>query len=76
LVGTPTNLQNFEPELFLSKRNAGTKMEQRLKERLAIYWPNLGSIPWAGIIPWDYYWCYSLLADRSLAWLYSERDYQ
>jgi hypothetical protein len=25
----------FNPELFLSKRNAGTKMEQRLKE-----WPS------------------------------------
>ena len=36
----------FDPELFLSKRNAGTKMEQRLKERPSRDGPNLGST-WA-----------------------------
>ena len=38
----------FYPTLFVSKRNAGTKMEQRLKERPSSDWPNLGSIPWVG----------------------------
>jgi hypothetical protein len=38
--GHPHILKIFGPELFLSKGNAGTKMEKRLKER-----PNLGSIP-------------------------------
>jgi hypothetical protein len=33
-----------DPELFPSKRTAGTKMEKRLKERLFSDWPNLGSI--------------------------------
>jgi hypothetical protein len=40
-----------EPELFLSKRNAGTKMEHRLKEWPTNDWPNMGSIPWAGTKP-------------------------
>jgi hypothetical protein len=35
-----------DPELFLSKRTAGTKMEKRLKERLSSHQPNLGSISW------------------------------
>jgi hypothetical protein len=41
----------FDPELFLSKRNTGTKMEQRLKERAPHDWFNLGSIPWVGTKP-------------------------
>jgi hypothetical protein len=41
----------FDPELFLSKRNVGTKMEQRLKERLSNDLPNLGPIPWVGTKP-------------------------
>jgi hypothetical protein len=37
----------FDPKLFLSKRNAGTKMMQRLNKWLSSELPNLGSIPWA-----------------------------
>jgi hypothetical protein len=37
-MGPSTYLQNFDPELFLSKGNAGTKMEQRLKERTSSGW--------------------------------------
>jgi hypothetical protein len=44
---SPLHLQNFEPALFLFKRNAGTKMEQRVKERSSIDLTNLGSITWA-----------------------------
>jgi hypothetical protein len=33
-----------DPEFFLSKRTAGTKMEKRLKERGSNDQPNLGSI--------------------------------
>jgi hypothetical protein len=47
-MGLPTYLQIFDTELFLSKRNAGTTMEQRLKKRASSDQPNLGSIPWAG----------------------------
>jgi hypothetical protein len=32
-LGLPTHLKMFNPELSLPKGNAGTKMEQRLKER-------------------------------------------
>jgi hypothetical protein len=39
----------FDPKLNLFKRNSGTKMEQRLKERLSSDRPNLGSIPLARI---------------------------
>ena len=66
----------FDPELLLSKGNAGTKMELKLKERPSRYLPNLGSIPCSGTKPWHYYWCHVVLADRSLAWLSSERLYQ
>jgi hypothetical protein len=31
-MGSPTHLKNFNPELFLSTGNVGTKMEYRLKE--------------------------------------------
>jgi hypothetical protein len=41
----------FSPKLLLSERNEGTKMEQRMKERLSSDQPNLGSIPWAGTNP-------------------------
>jgi hypothetical protein len=42
-----------EPELFLSKRTAGTKMEKRLRERQANEGPNLeGSISWRCTKAW------------------------
>jgi hypothetical protein len=34
--------KNSDPELFLSKRTAGTKMEKRLRERSSVR-PKLGS---------------------------------
>jgi hypothetical protein len=37
--------KNFNPELFLFKRNAVTKVEQKLKERSLSDHLNLGSIP-------------------------------
>jgi hypothetical protein len=43
--------KTFDLELLLSKRNAGTKMELRLKEWLSNERPNLESIPWTGTIP-------------------------
>jgi hypothetical protein len=33
-MGLPT-FKIYDPELFLSKRNAGTKIEQRLKKKLS-----------------------------------------
>lgn len=47
--GHPSILKIFDTELFLSKRNARTKMKQRLEERPSSDLPKLGSIPWAGI---------------------------
>jgi len=32
-MGKSTYLRNFDPKLFLSKRNIGTKLEKTLKER-------------------------------------------
>jgi hypothetical protein len=31
---------------------------------------------WVNTKPWHYYWCHVVLADRSLAWLSPERQYQ
>jgi hypothetical protein len=39
----------FDPELLVSKRNAGRKMEHRLKEASSSDWFKFGSIPFAGI---------------------------
>jgi hypothetical protein len=41
--------KTFDLKLFFSKRIAGTKFVQSLKEWLTCEWPNLGSIPWAGM---------------------------
>jgi hypothetical protein len=51
-------------------------MEQRLKERQSRNCPNLDSIPCTGTTLQHYSWCHVVLADRSLAWWYSERLYQ
>ena len=40
-----THFKNFNPELSLSKGNAETKMEQRLKERPSNNCPTLNYIP-------------------------------
>jgi hypothetical protein len=52
---SPTHHQNLLFKLFLSKRKAGAKIEQRLKEWLTSNLPNLGFIPWVGTKPWHYY---------------------
>jgi hypothetical protein len=36
-------VKNSDPELFLSKKTAGTKLEKRLREKKSNNWPNLGS---------------------------------
>jgi hypothetical protein len=41
-----TYLEIFDPKLFSSKRNAGSKREQRLKEWLTHDQLSLGSILW------------------------------
>ena len=62
-----------DPEVSLSKRAAGTKMEKRLREKQSSIWSNWGSTSWGDIKAWHYYWCCDVLTDRSLAWLSSER---
>jgi hypothetical protein len=42
--GHQPTFKNFDLELFLSKRNSGTKMEQRLKEWPSSDRPNLESV--------------------------------
>jgi hypothetical protein len=49
--GQPPIFKVFDSELFLSKRNAETKVKQRLKERPSSDQPNLESIPWTGTKP-------------------------
>jgi hypothetical protein len=44
----PPTAKNSDPELFLSKKPAGTKMEKRLRERRSSDQPNLGSISRGG----------------------------
>ena len=51
--GHQPTYKTFDPKLLLSKRNAGTKMEQRLNERLSIDQPNLGFIPRKGTSPYN-----------------------
>ena len=46
--GCHPTVKNSDPELFLSKRTAGTKMEKRLRERRSSDWPKLGSISKGG----------------------------
>jgi hypothetical protein len=54
-LGHQPTFKIIDPKLFLSKRNAGTKMEQRPKEWLTSNQPNLGSIPWVDTNPLHYY---------------------
>ena len=46
--GCHSTVKNSDPELFLSKRTAETKMEKRLRERRSSDQPNLGSISRGG----------------------------
>jgi hypothetical protein len=50
-IGSTTYLQILHPELCLIKRNSGTKIEQRLKERPSSDQPTLGSILCIGTKP-------------------------
>jgi hypothetical protein len=45
-------------------------MEKTLKERRSSDWPNLESISSGGYKGWHYYWCYGVLTDMRLAWLF------
>jgi hypothetical protein len=46
--GCRLTVKNSDPELFLSKRTAGSKMEKRWRERRFSDRPNLGSISRGG----------------------------
>jgi hypothetical protein len=50
-LGYRPTIKISDPELFLSKRTTGTKMEKRLKERQSNDWPKLGSISWGEWVP-------------------------
>jgi hypothetical protein len=47
-MGCHLTVKNSNPELFLSKRTARTKMEKRLGERRSSGWSNLVSISRGG----------------------------
>jgi hypothetical protein len=68
-----THLQNFNPDVLLSKGIQGQRVEQRLKERPSRDCPTWGSIPHADIKPRYYCGYQEELADRSLILLSSER---
>jgi hypothetical protein len=46
--GCHPTVTNSDPELFLSKRTVGTKLEESLRERMSSNRPNLGSISRGG----------------------------
>jgi hypothetical protein len=49
--GCHVTVKNSDPKLFLSKRNAGGKIEKRLRERHSSDRPNLRSISRRGSKP-------------------------
>jgi hypothetical protein len=59
-----THLKNFNTELFLSKGNTGTEMQQRLKERPTRDCPTLGSIQIKDTIAWHCCWYHNILQTR------------
>jgi hypothetical protein len=65
-----------DPELFLSKRTAGTKMEKKLREGSPMTGPTWDPFQGGWGEASHYYWYYDILADRSLAYLSSERSYR
>ena len=67
--GCHLTVKNSDPELFLSKRTAGTKMKKRLRERKSSDWPKLGYTLKEAPSPDTI----TVLTDRSLAWLFSKR---
>ena len=72
-INTPTKLStpNCSYLKEMHKQN-WSRTEEMIDQDMS----NLGSIPCAGNKPWHYYWYHVVLADRSLAWLFSERFYQ
>jgi hypothetical protein len=53
-VGPPNHLQNVNPELFLSKRNAETKSGEEIEGKAIQRLPYLESIPNADTKPRHY----------------------
>ena len=50
-IGFQPTYKTFNPKFILSASNAGTGMEQRLREWSINKQPNLRPIPWASINP-------------------------
>ena len=72
-TGYQPTVKISNPELFLSKRTAGTTMETSLRERRSSDRPNHLKRRHQGLTR---LLIYDVPTDRSLAWLSSERPYQ
>jgi hypothetical protein len=70
----PTHLKSFDPELFLSKGNAGTKNGVETEGKTIQRPAHLG-IHFLHIHQ-NYCGCQDVVEDRSLALLFSQRLYQ
>jgi hypothetical protein len=75
VMGSPTHIKNFNPEMFLSKGKTVTKNETETEGKSIQRLHHLGIYPICRYQPPHYYLCQEALASRNLIWLFPERFY-